>query len=186
MTDEQITQRQSGMRQILIGNTLEETAYHEAGHIVIAAAVGLDLKVKGIVIYEVESVADGWVFYWEDKPDWENILLALRGGQLAQLRKFPDSEFRGAQQDVQNFFSVVQQHFPPNSNGDVWQDISAKVKTLLDNHWAAVEAVADALMHSNWIPVTPDEHPRAKRKKHLDGAALAAILAAHGIPAHVR
>ena len=30
--------------QILIGNTLEETAYHEAGHVVIAGAVGLDLK----------------------------------------------------------------------------------------------------------------------------------------------
>ena len=47
-------------RVILIGNTLEETAYHEAGHIVIAAAVDLDLKAKGIVIYEVENVADGW------------------------------------------------------------------------------------------------------------------------------
>jgi hypothetical protein len=50
---------------------------------------------------------------------------------LAQLRKFPDSEFRGAQQDVQNFFSVARQHFPPDTSGDVWQDISAKVTTLL-------------------------------------------------------
>jgi hypothetical protein len=62
---------------MVIGNTLEETSYHEAGHIVIAGAVGLDLKPKGVVVYEVEHVADGWAFYWEDKPEWDKILLAL-------------------------------------------------------------------------------------------------------------
>ena len=81
------------MGRILIGNTMEETAYHEAGHIVIAGAVGLDLRPKGIVIYEVEDVADGWAFYWEDNQQWTDILTALRAGQLAQLKQFPDPNF---------------------------------------------------------------------------------------------
>jgi hypothetical protein len=174
------------MGQMLIGNTLEETAYHEAGHIVIAGAVALDLKPKGIVIYEVEDVADGWAFYWEDKPEWEKILLALRAGQVAQLKQFPDSEFRGGQQDVQRFFTIVHQHFEPNCSGDMWQDISAKARRLLHTHWSAVDAVSDALMHANWIPVEHGEHSLAKRKKHLDRHALAAILAAQGISVHVR
>ncbi|MGO8700341.1 MAG: hypothetical protein ACLQVY_21835 [Limisphaerales bacterium] len=171
---------------MVIGNTPEETAYHEAGHIVIAGAVGLDLKPKGIVIYEVEDVADGWAFYWEDKPEWEKILLALRAGQLAQLKQFPDSDFRGGQPDVQKFFSIVEQHFEPNRSGDIWQDISAKALTLLHTHWSAVDAVSDALMHANWIPVEHGEHSLAQRKKHLDGDALATILAARGISVHVR
>jgi len=174
------------MGKTLIGNSLEETAYHEAGHIVIAAAVGLDLRPKGIVIYEVEDVADGWAFYWEDQPKWKEILLALRAGQVAQLKRFPGSEFRGGQQDVQNFFRVVHQHFPPNCSGDMWQEVSAEALRRLHIHWPAVEAVSDTLMRADWIPVEQGEHSLAKRKKHLGGHALCAILAAHGISIPVR
>ena len=174
------------MGRILIGNTMEETAYHEAGHIVIAGAVGLDLRPKGIVIYEVEDVADGWAFYWEDNQQWTDILTALRAGQLAQLKQFPDSEFRGGQQDVKNFSDIVQQHFPPHSGGDMWQSISTRTKTMLDTHWAAVESVVDTAMKSTWIPVAVTEHPDAKRKKHLDGNTLVGILAKHKISARVR
>jgi hypothetical protein len=174
------------MGRILIGNTVEETAYHEAGHIVIAGAVGLDLKQKGIVVYEVEDVADGWAFYWEDNQQWSDILLALRAGQLAQLRQFPNSEFRGGQQDVKNFSQIVAQHFPPNSGGDMWQDISAKTQRMLDTHWVAVQSVVDALMNADWIPVAVTEHPDAKRKKHLDGNTLVRILARHDISARLR
>jgi len=171
---------------MVIGNTLEETAYHEAGHIVIAGAVGLDLKPKGIVIYEVEAVADGWASYWEDKPEWEKLLLALRAGQVAQLKRFPDSEFRGGQPDVQKFFSIVHQHFDPKFSGDMWQDISAKALGLLHAHWSAVNAVSDALVHAIWIPVDHGEHSLAKRKKQVNGHALAAILATQGLSVRVR
>jgi len=174
------------MGRILIGNTMEETAYHEAGHIVIAGAVGLDVQPKGIVIYEVEDVADGWAFYWEDNQQWIDILLALRAGQLAQLKKFPKSEFRGGQSDVQKFSSIVKQHFPPNCDGDMWQDISAKTQNNVNSHWVAIESVADAAMKASWIPVTVSEHPEAKRKKHLDGKTLVGILAKHKISSRVR
>jgi hypothetical protein len=138
------------------------------------------------VIYEVEGVADGWAFYWEDNQQWAGILMALRAGQLAQLKQFPDSEFRGGQRDVQNFFSMVQEHFLPSSGGDVWQDISTATNRKLDTHWATVESVADAAMKATWIPVTVAEHPDAKRKKHLDGNTLVEILAKHKITTRVR
>lgn len=174
------------MGELLIGNSLEETAFHEAGHIVIAGAVRLDLKHKGIILYEVENVADGWAFYWEDNQQWTDILMALRAGQLAQLKEFPNSEFRGGQCDVKNFFSIVNKHFPPNSGGDMWQEISRKTKDKLDSNWSAVKNVADAVLNSGWLPVAPTEHERATRKKHLEGNALAAILATHGITTNVR
>ncbi len=175
------------MAKMLIGNTLEETAYHEAGHIAVAGAAGLDLKLEGIVIYEIaEDVTDGWAFYWEDKPEWEKILLAVRAGQVAQLRQFPQSEIRGGQPDVKRFFSIVADRFGSNRGGELWEDITASVRSLLDTHWAAVVAVAEALVKSDWIPVDEAEHALAKRKKHLDGDALVAILGKHGVPAQVR
>ena len=64
---------------MVIGNTLDETAYHEAGHITIAAAVGLDLQHRGIVVYEVGNVGDGWAFYWEDNQQWKDILKVATG-----------------------------------------------------------------------------------------------------------
>lgn len=152
----------------------------------IAAKVGLDLQHKGIVVYEVENVGDGWAFYWEDNQQWTDILLALRAGQLAQLKQFPDSEFRGGQQDVQNFFAIVNKHFPPNSSGDVWQEISRKTTDKLNANWSAVENVADAVINAEWLPVAPGEHERATRKKHLDGNVLSTLLVPHGIRVQVR
>jgi hypothetical protein len=43
-----------------IGNTLEETAYHEGGYFVVAGSLGLNLKPKGIMIYELANdITDG-------------------------------------------------------------------------------------------------------------------------------
>lgn len=171
------------MEESLIGNTLEETAYHEGGHIVAAAVSGLDLKMKGIIVYEVGELADGWALYWEDEPLWDSILLAIRAGQVAQLKKFPNSEFRGGRQDVKNFFDVVTSEFGQNRCGEFWERISGEVISLLDEHWLAVEEIAKALMENDWVPVESGEHPVARRKKVLDGNALISILARHGISA---
>ena len=57
---------------LIIGNTLDETAYHEAGHIVVATAVELDLRPKGITIWEAApNVMDGLAGYWNHETDWE-------------------------------------------------------------------------------------------------------------------
>jgi hypothetical protein len=174
------------MEETPIGNTLEETAYHEAGHVVVAGAVGLDLMPKGIVIYEVGDLTDGWAFYWEDKPEWEGILRALRAGQMAQLRRFPKSEFRGGKPDLDKFYRIVADHFGANRFGELWGAITDKVRSMLDAHWAAVVAIAEALVRGGWIPTESGEHASARRKKHLGGDVLAAILAEHGISAQVR
>ena len=173
--------------QILIGNTLEETAYHEAGHVVIAGAVGLDLKPLGIVIWEVaEDVTDGIASYWEDTAEWEKVLLALCAGQMAQLKQFPCSWTRGSQPDVQVFSKIVNTHFEQDRFREMHDNTNSRVASLLEIHWSAVTSIALALMEGPWIIVEPTEHPKAKRKKHLDGSTLVPILRRHGITAHVR
>jgi ATP-dependent Zn protease len=96
---------------MVIGNSLDETAYHEAGHIIIAAAVGLDLQHKGIIVYEVENVGEGWAFYWEDNQQWKDIFTGLRAGHLAQLKRFPGSYSLGAEIDLKKFSTLSQSTF---------------------------------------------------------------------------
>jgi hypothetical protein len=160
----------------LIGCTLEESAYHESGHIVIAGAVGLDLRPKGIVIYEVQNVTDGLACYWEDVGETETVLLALRAGQLAQMKQFPRSDTWGSMPDIQAFARIFHAQFGPNGLGDMHMKINAQVRTLLEEHWTAIGAVAQAIIDSEWIPVESTEHPLANRKKHLSGDTLVAIL----------
>ena len=172
--------------QILIGNTLEETAYHEAGHVVIAGAVGLDLKPLGIVIWEAaEDVTDGIASYWEDTAEWEKVLLALCAGEMAQLKQFPCSSTLGSQPDGQKFSEIVNNHLGQDRFREM-HDTNSQVASLLEIHWSAVTSIALALMEGPWIIVEPTEHPKANRKKHLDGSTLVPILQRHGITAHVR
>jgi hypothetical protein len=47
------------------GYKLEENAYHEAGHAVIAVANGLALRPRGILIFEVDEGTTGFTSYWK-------------------------------------------------------------------------------------------------------------------------
>jgi hypothetical protein len=71
-------------------------------------------------------------------------------------------------------------------HGNMEEEIKKKANDLLNVHWSAVEDVARAVINADWLPVAPGEHEQATRKKHLDGNAIAAILAPHNIPARVR
>jgi hypothetical protein len=59
--------------------------------------------------------------------------------------------------------------------------------TLLDDHWNAVVAVAEATIESPWKPLDVDEEPEVralfKRQKNLDRHTVAGILKEHGISA---
>jgi hypothetical protein len=162
----------------LIGNTLEETAYHEAGHVVIASAVGLDLRPRGIRIWEAPGgITGGVACYWED-AETEPVLLALQAGQMVQRRQFPESEIRGGKPDIRAFDKAVITVFGQNRLGEMYENINRQVAGLLTSHWRAIAAVARAIVESDWVPVTPDdrelmapeERSLFKRGKHLDGA----------------
>jgi hypothetical protein len=172
---------------LIIGNTLEETAYHEAGHIVVAARLGLDLRPKGITIWEAApDVMDGLAGYWDDGADWDKNLQSVRAGQIAQWGKFPHSNMTGAGPDNDYLFRVVAEHFPGQLAANIWESVSKKADDLLRAYWSAVVEIAETLIAAEWIPVDEKEHPLAKRKKNLDGEALVTILSSHRIPARVR
>jgi hypothetical protein len=76
-----------------------ENAYHEAGHITIAAACGLELLPRGILIYEKASASKALLGHADyrdgDLDDLENrkhVLIALIAGVGAQDRQFPETQ----------------------------------------------------------------------------------------------
>ena len=172
---------------LIIGNNLAETAYHEAGHILVAAVLGLDLRPKGITIWEAaQDVMDGLARYWESETDWEKNLQSIRAGGLAQWRQFPQAYIGGQKPDSENFNKIVAEHFTGALPSDMWQSEGKKAEALLQLHWATVIEIAEALIAAEWLPVPENEHSLAKRKKQLDGNQLVDILARHDIPARVR
>jgi hypothetical protein len=172
---------------LIIGNTLEETAYHEAGHIVVAARLGLDLRPRGIMAWEAaKDVMDGLACYWDDEADWDKNLQAVLAGQIAQWRKYPKSDTSGSKPDNDYFFKVVREQFPGSLPANIWECVGKKANDLLESDWSAVVEIAETLIAAEWMWVGENEHPLAKRKKRLDGEVLVAILSSHGISARVR
>jgi hypothetical protein len=177
----------------LIGNSPEETAYHEAGHIVTAAAVGLDLRPAGILIFEVKNVAAGIACYWED-GEVEPVLQALRAGQMAQRKQFPNSETRGGVPDAQAFSRAVDKIYSPGHVGVMFEKTGGQVLEFFAKHWGAVAEVAQALLKKDWASVeitdekylSVDERSVVRRKKQLAGSEIVEILAQHGISTRVR
>lgn len=176
---------------IIVGATLEESAYHEAGHIVVAGLVGLPIKKHGLTVWEADNGASAGLADCEELNErWMDQLLVLRAGAWAEKKKFPNTSVAsGARGDDSRIFDIVLKHF--NSQ---WSDMDEKIETqvdiLLDDHWDAVVAVAEAAIASPWKPLDADDDPKVrewfKRKKHLDGHTLAGIVKEHGSSAVVQ
>jgi hypothetical protein len=154
---------------------------------VVATALGLDLRPKGITIWEAApNVMDGLAAYWDHETDWENNLQAVRAGQIAQWRKFPNADTTGAKPDNDYFFKVARKHFPGTVVSNLWESTSKKADSLLQQHWPAVIEIAEALITAKRLWVPENEHPLAKRKKTFNGDQLIDMLARHSISARVR
>jgi hypothetical protein len=173
---------------IVVGSTLEATAYHEAGHIVVAGLVSLPIRQRGLTIWGAANESTGGAVDCQELNErWEDQLLFLRAGAWAEKKKFPNASVAsGARGDDSRIFDIVLKHL--NSQ---WSDMDEKIETqvdiLLDDHWDAVVAVVEAVIESPWKPLDADDHPKIrewfKRKKNLDGHTLAGILKEHGISA---
>jgi len=74
---------------------------------------------------------DGLAGYWDHETDWEKNLQAVRAGQIAQWRKFPNADTTGAKPDNDYFFNVAREHFPGTVASNLWESTSKKADALL-------------------------------------------------------
>ena len=178
---------------------IETAGYHEAGHVVVAAALGLRLRPEGIM---VGQDAKGLACYWKE-PDGtdasvEANVLASFAGFCAEKRL---RSMRGLQ--LRDYFGVIfstdwkearvlQGKFSSDYFGDkgrrtTHDELEAKAEQLIAQHWSAIEVLAEALLSCQWESKKPFESGTqwsdAEQAKSLLGAEIVEILAALGITA---
>ena len=98
---------------IVVGSTLEATAYHEAGHIVVAGLVSLPIRQRGLTIWGAANESTGGAVDCQELNErWEDQLLFLRAGAWAEKKKFPNASVAsGARGDDSRIFDIVLKRF---------------------------------------------------------------------------
>jgi ATP-dependent Zn protease len=133
----------------------EGTAYHEAGHAVIALALGR--AVDRVTIVPDQQHAGLCEFHKgsvRPSEDWleREILIAL-GGIAAEARHTGTYAWDGAARDEQVVRNLTVQRAGERRAGRLQRRLLAKVEHLLarEDHWRAVEIIAAELVRLGTI-----------------------------------
>jgi hypothetical protein len=142
-------------------------AYHEAGHIVIAAVMGVPLRPEGMM---VDTEVEGLACYCKEPKDSddsrERVMLATFAGCFAQDRYCKDhgypqleylariwsldwNEARGISTKLSDAYLAGR------GIGAAQEAIEKRSETLVGEKWPVIEAVASALLAKEWEPVKP-------------------------------
>jgi len=135
----------------------ESAAYHEGGHVVVAAAQGMRLSRHGI---HLDSDGRGISYYEYRKPKrWANItpevtrehtIISTVAGLIAQRKFYPECSILGASEDNNLVDELLNEI---NEGDDIigYRSLKAQLELrqesekFVNEFWSAIEAVARAL-----------------------------------------
>jgi hypothetical protein len=181
---------------------MERAAHHEAGHIVIAAALELELRPDGVL---VDDSAEGIAMYASNPTDNDAsrvaVILATEAGQYAE-RHFVTEQQR---EEPESGPALLEDHIiswrimgkltPDYLDGElhalVYKRLQNRSKGLVAQHWSAIAAVANRLLAQEPEPVEPlttGERwtPSTGTAIRLGGEAIVEILSRYGLRAVCR
>jgi hypothetical protein len=197
------------MNQIDIDDKyISSSAYHEAGHIVIAAVQEMPMRNLGA---HMDSLGCGKAFYWRRVPDGsrnnvgtdierERTVIATSAGCIAQKRFYGEGlsedlrkyiEF-SATSDTNLVIELLQEMY--SGNNAAWfqarKHLFEQSAQLVDSHWKAIETLAKSLLSRNWEPrqMQTDADGKwsvDKREKWMHGIEIVEILKPFGISAFI-
>jgi hypothetical protein len=172
----------------------ESGAYHEAGHAVVAAVLGLRLSLRGI---HLSPDGNGVTYYEFRNPrrfsnahshvGREHTIIATLAGVIAQKKFHPRCSTAGANDDRNIVDMLVQEVEEEYDFAEAallqaqWaEELPKEAKRLVDLHWPAIDALARELWNSD--PIAPDHlWSTSPKEKRLGGARIAEILKPCGI-----
>jgi hypothetical protein len=137
----------------------KRTAYHEAGHAVVARSQGI-----GILGITIGDGKEGYVDYAVDPEDrikkrefdaCHSFSLVLHAGYMAQVRVFPEVHGDGCEKDMIEYHADLRPVLCEHTQEDyrVWdQRITDECKQIVDERWAAIDALAKELLQRTTIP----------------------------------
>ena len=174
-------------------------AHHEAGHIVIAAALGLPLRSEGIM---VDTDAEGLACYCKEPEESdhsrERVMLATFAGCYAQNR-FCGANGYPALEDPARIGSgdwyearrisikLSVAYLADQGIKAAHESIERQSETLVAERWPIIETVAEALLAKYWEPVKPlksgGRWASGELAKYLIGDEVINIVVRFGITA---
>jgi len=168
--------------------SVERTAYHEAGHMVVAAALGLTLRAEGL---HVDPLGAGLACF-SKQPDGsdlsrERIIVAIFAGYIAQERSHPDSIWQ-LDTDWQEAHTLLGE-MSIESTEVTRERLLKRSRQLVNQYWLAVKALASALLARNWVPQVRLEsgarwaQSTTTTEKHMTAEEIINLLAHYGITA---
>ena len=187
----------------------KSAAYHEAGHVVVAAVQGLRLLKSGIHVDPADGT--GISYYECRKPDssygidsfGERTIISLFAGLSAQRKFHPTCTGASASADEDHASRLlmnmyIPRIFPGTSafKASMVQLENAKAKfremanQLVEKYWSAIDALAQHLWAQPLTPKIPVSTKSVGQsgspfEKRIDGTSIVSILTEHGVLASV-
>ncbi len=175
-------------------------AYHEAGHIVIAAVRGLTVRPDGLMVI---SNGDGLCVYCtqpdESDPSRVNVVVSSFAGYFAAKRfceehscpnlldPLPQTspDWKDARTVIATF---SEEYLAGEGPMAVLLRLEKESKHLVAQYWGAIEALAIALLAKDPEPMRPLKTGEVWSNetgpvRYMDGGEAVEILARHGIAA---
>jgi hypothetical protein len=178
--------------QLATETILSAVAHHEAGHLVIAASLGLAMRPGGL---SIDPVGEGLACYCfrpkESAESQERVVLATFAGWYAQerfseLRNIPCPEFAhpGSTRDWWDAVDIVSKLAGRNYFA-VKEALERRSRELVQQYWDAIEILANRVLAKDWEPLKTFESGYIWSKqtvaKYVLGEEVVSVLAGCGI-----
>lgn len=133
----------------------EATAYHEAGHAVVALALGRPVHAVSVLPHrERLGICEYRKGNFRPTDDWlEREALIALAGMAAEARLTGDYAFGAANRDLRYVRQLAEQRAGPRQAARLERRLLSKVEHLLakEGYWRAVERIAAELLRCGEI-----------------------------------
>jgi hypothetical protein len=176
---------------------VESCAYHEAAHTVIAVALGIPLRTRGV---HIDTIGNGFSYYWfrdvgnlsntaADIDERERTIIAGEAAFIAQVKFYPECPAGGNRFDRLQTTKLLDEMY---SNTDQFlaeqSSLVDDAKRLVGVYWDAIEALAKEILAQ---PLTPrpnsEKHWSTDTQEHwVDANRVVSILTDAGLHPVIR
>ena len=181
---------------------VNSAAFHEAGHVVVAALQGLWLRTRGM---HVDPEGNGIAYYGhrlpgdvsnlaKDQEEREKTIVALHAGRIAQAKVFPECPDENWVADVGVVSALLDEMFAIDvlARSAADKRLQQNAYDLVGRHWKPIHDLATQLLSKPWTQQPPIEknenwsRGKATLERWIPGSEVARILDTFGIVAEVR
>jgi len=134
---------------------IDSCAYHEAGHTVVAVALRMPLRDRGV---HIDSMGNGISYYWfrtpgdpsngpDDILERERTIISTEAGFIAQRKFYPECPHGGNFYDRDQNIKLLDEMYPNRNDWFAAQErLYAEAVRLVGTHWDAIEVLAKAVL----------------------------------------